>query len=118
MPPVPPSNELSGRPARILMFCSGDVPYSTSTRQWALFTPLAGMSVLVAALMTGLPANPPADRRGQSVAYDSERTRLSEVDDKSAHEVNPDQHAHGPHDQVRPWDRHAAAHHPREGEAE
>src|SRR5437867_9512385 len=60
MPPVPPSNELSGRPARILMFCSGDVPYSTSTRQYALFTPLAGMSVLVAALMTGLPANPTA----------------------------------------------------------
>src|SRR2546427_5501393 len=60
MPPVPPSNELSGRPVRILMFCSWDVPYSTSTRQYALFTPLAGMSVLVAALMTGLPANPTA----------------------------------------------------------
>src|SRR5262249_12847866 len=31
--PVPPSWELSGRPTRILMFCSGDSPYSTSTWQ-------------------------------------------------------------------------------------
>src|SRR5262245_57047959 len=60
MPPVPPSRELSGRPTRMLMFCSGDSPYSTSTWQYGLFAPTGCTIALVTLLMTGLPAGPSA----------------------------------------------------------
>ncbi len=52
------------------------------------------------------------DRRVRPVASDSERARLAEVDDKSADEVNPDQHAHDRYEQVRPWHHQPAGHHP------
>ena len=52
------------------------------------------------------------DRRVRPVASDSERARLAEVDDKSADEVNPDQHAHDRYEQVRPRHHQLPGHHP------
>src|SRR5262245_54358560 len=52
------------------------------------------------------------------MAGDSERTRLSEVDDEGAHEVEPDQHAGARHDQIWPWHQDTAGDQPRQGEAE
>src|SRR5262245_18525893 len=60
MPPVPPSKELRGRPTRMLMFCSVDLPYSKSTWQYdslLLGGPLGGIISLLTFLITGLPAS-------------------------------------------------------------
>jgi hypothetical protein len=58
------------------------------------------------------------DRRVHSVASNSERARLPEVDDKSADQVKPDQHARSRHRQIWPRHHHPARHHPRQGEAQ
>src|SRR5215510_2266022 len=60
MLPVPPSRELRGRPTRMLMFCSGDSPYSTSTWQYDFSAPHGAMIALVRLLMTGWPSSPSA----------------------------------------------------------
>ena len=59
-PPVPPSSGPSGRPTRTLMFCSADVPYSTSTWQYGTLLPAPGTTVASTVLMPGLPTSPPA----------------------------------------------------------
>src|SRR5262245_2257862 len=53
----------------MLMFCSGEVPYSTFTWQYDLFDPAAGMIALVTVLIAGLPASPSAGSVASSVHF-------------------------------------------------